>query len=151
MRLIAAGLAVAAILVGLIAAGTWVAHRLDVPTAFWLSPIETVSIDGRRLRVVRVSYNQGLREVETLRGLDGALFLLDHVAGTDAGMGMFDTRMPLDVVFFDSAGPFTTRYTMPVRESEDCPIFYPTRPWQFAVEAPANDLSWIAETATLTR
>ncbi len=151
LRTIAAGLALVAILVGLIAAGAWVAPRLDVPTEFWLAPIETVWVDGRQLRVVRVGYNQGLREVETLGGLDGALFVLDQVAGTDAGMGMFDTRIPLDVVFFDPAGRFITRYTMPVCESEDCPGFYPTRPWQFAIEAPAGDLSWIAGTATLTR
>ena len=66
-------------------------------------------------------------------------------------MGMFDTRMPLDLVFFDPAERFITRYTMPVCESEVCPTFYPKRPWQFAIEAPANELSWIADQATLTR
>ena len=145
------GLLVAAVVAGLLAGGAWLAPRLGVPSQFWLSPMETVSIDGRNLRLVQVSYSQGLRTVETLGGLDGALFELDHVAGTDAGMGMFDTRMALDVVFFDASGRFITRYTMPVCELEDCPAYYPARPWRFAIEAPAGSLSWIADSATLAR
>jgi len=39
LRTITAGLAAAAILGGLIAAGAWVAPRLDVPARFWTSPM----------------------------------------------------------------------------------------------------------------
>jgi uncharacterized membrane protein (UPF0127 family) len=151
LRNLVAGLTVAVAIGGLVAVGAWLVPRLDVPSQFWFSPMEAVSIDGRALRVVQVGYNQGLRTVETLGGLDGALFVLDHVADIESGMGMFDTRMALDVVFFDASGRFITRYTMPVCESEDCPAYYPARPWQFAIEAPAGSLSWIADSATLAR
>jgi uncharacterized membrane protein (UPF0127 family) len=134
-----------------VAIGSWVAPRLDVPTQFWLSPIETVSIEGRDLRVVRVRYAQGLRGISTLGGLDGALFALDEVASTQAGMGMFDTLIPLDVVFFDETGRFIDRQTMPVCLSENCPVFRPSRPWQFAIEAPAASLSWVPTDAVLSR
>ena len=116
-----------------------------------MPPIESVSIDGRELRVVRVGYTRGLREVESLGGLDGALFVLDEVASTSAGMGMGDTPIPLDVAFFDPAGQFIDRFTMPVCDIEDCPAYFPTRPWQFAIEAPAGDLACIPTTAILRR
>jgi hypothetical protein len=41
----------------------WGGPRLGIPSRFWLSPIESVSVDDRELRVVRVGYAQGLREV----------------------------------------------------------------------------------------
>jgi uncharacterized membrane protein (UPF0127 family) len=141
-------------LVALMAAAlavVWGGPRLDIPSRFWLSPIESVSVGDRELRVVRVGYAQGLRDVESLGALDGALFVLDQTAGTDAGMGMYDTRIPLDVVFFDSTGRFIDRFTMPVCSGEICPTFYPSRPWLFAIEAPAGSLSWIGEGAKLDR
>ena len=57
----AAGLTTVATVDRLVAAVARVAPRLDVPSRFWSSPIETVSIDGRPLRAVRVGYNQVLR------------------------------------------------------------------------------------------
>ena len=144
-------LVLAAVLAGLITSCAWLVPRLDVPMEFWMPPIESVSIDGRELRVVRVGYTRGLREVESLGGLDGALFVLDEVASTSAGMGMGDTPIPLDVAFFDPAGQFIDRFTMPVCDIEDCPAYFPTRPWQFAIEAPAGDLACIPTTAILRR
>ena len=142
------GLAIASV-GSLIIGAAWIGPRLDVPVEFWLSPVETVSIDGRELRVVRVGYSQGLRGVRTLGGLDGALFVLD--APTRGGMGMFDTRIPLDVVFFDSDGRFIDRLSMSVCESKDCPSYVPSRNWQFAIEAPAGGLAWVTHAAVLRR
>jgi uncharacterized membrane protein (UPF0127 family) len=137
---------------GLIAAFALVVSPwLGVPARFWFAPIEAVSIDGRDLRVVRVDYGQGLREVESLGDLDGALFVRSRVAGTDEGMGMEGARMSLDVVFFDADGVFIDRYTMPVCEVEACEDFYPGRPWKYAIEAPAGSLVWISASALLTR
>ena len=150
MRRVAAGIglaAVAIVVLGLL----WVAPRVGVPTEFWFSPIETVTVDGRELRVVRVDYAQGLRGVRSLGNLDGALFALDQVAPTDAGMGMDDTLMPLDVVFFDPDGRFIVRHTMPVCHSTDCSVFFSNRPWQFAIEAPAESLAWMPATAALSQ
>jgi uncharacterized membrane protein (UPF0127 family) len=131
--------------------GMWLAQRRGIPSEFWFSPIEVVRIDGHELRVARVGYAQGLREVVSLGELDGALFVLDTPAPSTAGMGMHDTLMPLDVAFFDARGRFVNRYTMPVCQSDDCPTFYPHREWQFAVEAPAGTLGWITDSVVLTR
>ena len=40
----------------------------------WASPLRVVTVDGRELRVVEVEYASGLRHVDSLGGLDGALF-----------------------------------------------------------------------------
>jgi uncharacterized membrane protein (UPF0127 family) len=135
--------------VGLILGAAWIGPRLDVPVEFWLSPVESVSVESRELRVVRVGYAQGLRDVPTLGGLDGALFVLD--APTRGGMGMFDTRIPLDVVFFGSNGHVVDRFTMPVCGSDECPTYIPSSEWQFAIEAPAGSLGWITDAGVLVR
>ena len=143
-------IAAAIVALGLsIVGAAWITPRLDVPTQFWLSPIETVSLEDRQLRLVRVDYAQGLREVATLGGIDGALFVLD--APTTNGMGMFDTRIPLDVVFFGSNGQFIDRFTMPVCASENCPTYAPSSDWQFAIEAPAGRLGWVTSAGVLVR
>jgi uncharacterized membrane protein (UPF0127 family) len=140
---------IAAVLVGVTA--SWVVPRLDVPIPFWLSPIETVAVGDRNLRVVRVTFAQGLRAVPTLGGLDAALFVLDSPAPTTAGMGMDEVLVPLDVVFFDRDGRFTDRFLMPTCATDACPAYFPTRPWQFAIEAPAGELEWIPDDALLVR
>jgi uncharacterized membrane protein (UPF0127 family) len=127
----------------------WVVPRLDVPMRFWGNPIRTVSVDGRELRVVEVDYASGLRHVDSLLGLDGALFRFAAPLSTGKGMGMAGTLMDLDVVFFDPAGRAIDRFTMTVCETQDCPGYYPSRPWQYAIEAPAGALEWVQEGAQL--
>jgi uncharacterized membrane protein (UPF0127 family) len=144
------GILLAAV-VATIVVGVWTVPRIGVPGRFWLVPLETVSVAGRDLRVARVTYAQGLREVETLGTLDAALFVLDEPASAEAGMGMDGTRMPLDVVFFDPGGRFLVRHTMPVCAADDCPGYFPTAAWQFAIEGPAGSLSWIPADAHLAR
>ena len=100
---------------------------------------------------MRVNYEEGLREVESLGSLKGALFVLDRPASVESGIGMDDTVIPLDVIFFDPSGRFISRYTMPICEDENCPTFYPTRAWQSAIEGPAGTLSWVPEDAQLIR
>ena len=41
------------------------------------------------------------------------------------------------------------RFTVPVCANTPCPVFYPTRTWQFAIEAPAGSLDWIPLDAQL--
>jgi uncharacterized membrane protein (UPF0127 family) len=127
----------------------WLSPRLDVPVQLWASAIRVVSVDGRQLRVAEVEYSSGLRHVPSLGGLDGALFAFDTVLTTDKGMGMAGTLIPLDVVFFDPEGRFIDRYTMPVCETQECPGYFPRRPWQYAIEAPAGTLDWIDEGSQL--
>jgi len=147
-RLVIAVVAVV-VVVGLQAA--WVASRLDIPMRFWLSQLSTISIDGRQLRVVHVDYQSGLREVPSLGALDGALFELPSTMSSGHGMGMDRVLIPLDVAFFDSNGRFVDRYTMAVCSTGNCPGYYPTRSWQFAIEAPAGELAWVTEGSVLRR
>ncbi|HEX5013750.1 MAG TPA: DUF192 domain-containing protein [Candidatus Limnocylindrales bacterium] len=129
----------------------WVVPRFDIPPEFWGSEIETVDVDARELRLVRVDYQDGLRNVASLGGLDGALFVLPRTMTTGHGMGMDRVLMPLDVVFFDAAGRFVDRHTMDLCEPGACPGYYPGGEWQFAIEAPAGALSWIGEGSVLRR
>jgi uncharacterized membrane protein (UPF0127 family) len=129
----------------------WVGPRLDVPVRFWGSPLPVVTVDGRELRVVEVEYASGLRHVDSLGGLDGALFRFDRPLSIGNGMGMAGTLIDLDVVFFDPNGRAIDRFTMTVCETQDCPGYYPSRPWQFAIEAPAGALDWVEEGAELRR
>ena len=128
---------------------TWVVPRLDVPVRFWGSPIRVVTVDGRELRVVEVEYASGLRHTDSLGGLDGALFRFDQPLSTGKGMGMAGTLMDLDVVFFDPDRRAIDRHTMTVCTTQDCPGYYPSRPWQYAIEAPAGALEWVEEGAQL--
>ena len=128
---------------------SWIAPRLDIPVRFWGNPVRVVTVDGRELRVVEVEYQSGLRHVDSLLGLDGALFRFDRPLSTGKGMGMAGTLMDLDVVFFDPDGRAIERHTMTVCRTQDCPGYYPSRPWQFAIEAPAGALEWVQEGAQL--
>jgi uncharacterized membrane protein (UPF0127 family) len=125
--------------------------RLDIPPRFWGSAIETVEVDGRVLRLVHVDYQNGLRGVSSLGGLDGALFVLPRAMSTGHGMGMDRVLMPLDVAFFDPAGLFVSRHTMALCDAGACPGYYPDGDWQLAIEAPAGELSWIDEGSVLRR
>jgi uncharacterized membrane protein (UPF0127 family) len=143
------GLAFAAVIVG--AGLSWLAPRFDIPTTFWLSPIGTVSVGDRQLRVVRAeSYAQGLHGVATLGGLDGMLFAFSAPVTSPNGMGMSDdVLMALDVTFFDSEGRLIDRFTMQRCAGADCPGYSPRRDWQYAIEAPAGSLDWVKSDAIL--
>lgn len=143
------GLALAGVVVA--ATAGWLASRADVPTQFWLLPLDRVSVGDRELRVVRVTYSQGLRGVSSLGGLDGALFVLDNVASSGSGMGMDDVVIPLDVAFFAPDGRFVERLTMPICDPQPCPGYTPSAPWQFAIEGTAGSLGWIKQEMVLRR
>lgn len=144
------GLGLAAVAVAAMAV-VWLAPRTDVPTQFWLLPLDRVYVGDREIRVVRVDYGPGLRGVSSLGGLDAALFVLDGVASPGNGMGMDGVIIPLDVVFFAPDGRYVERFTMPICESEPCQGYVPPAPWQFALEGPAGSLAWVSEEMTLRR
>jgi uncharacterized membrane protein (UPF0127 family) len=150
-RRVQGAIAIVAVVVSAIGVVAWVAPRLEVPARFWLAPVSTVRVDDRELRVVEVDYASGLRGVDSLGGLDGALFVLPQVMSEGHGMGMRGTLIDLDVAFFDPDGRFVGRHTMAVCETQVCPAYRPTAPWQFAIEAPAGALAWIGEGSVLRR
>ena len=61
---------------------------------------------------------------------------------------MAGTLMDLDVVFFDPDGRSIDRHDDGLRDA-GLPGYFPSRPWQFAIEAPAGALEWIEEGAQL--
>jgi len=142
-------LLIGAAIAALVVSG-WASPRVGVPFRFWLSAVRTVTVGDRDLRLVEVTYAQGLRGVEALGSLDGALFVLHAPAGANAGMGMDDVLMPLDVVFFDASGRVVGRATMARCQVGNCRGYFPTAPWQFAIEAPAGSLSWVTDKSGLS-
>lgn len=151
VRRLVLGTILLATLVAAIGSGSWLIPRLGTPASFWFAPIETVFVAGKPLRLVRVEYGQGLRDVPTLGNLDGAIFVFDHALSAENGMGMDAVLMPLDVAFFDPDGHLIDQFTMPLCTDDPCDGAVPSREWQFAIEAPAGSLGWLPDGAHLER
>jgi uncharacterized membrane protein (UPF0127 family) len=133
------------------AAGVWLVPRLGVPTRFWSSPIETVRVGERSLRVV-VSQDdaRGLMGVDDLGVLDGMLFAFPKPLTAPDGMWMRNVPIPLDVAFFDASAHLIEVQTM-VTCSATCPIYPPSRPAAFAIEGRAGGLGGLTAGSTLVR
>jgi uncharacterized membrane protein (UPF0127 family) len=83
---------------------------------------------------------------------DGMLFVFP--TRTTGSFWMKNTRVPLTIVFFDSAGKRVRKLSMTPCREDPCPFYDPDRPYRFALELPASDTrraSTIGPRAALAR
>jgi len=80
--------------------------------------------------------SRGLMEVETLGDLDGMLFDLDQERLPR--FTMRNTRIPLDIYFYDTAGESVGMLEMEPCESEPCPTYSIDAAARYALEVPAG-------------
>ena len=102
------------------------------PPEEWTSPIAfdtgfvTVRDSARSARLlVEVARTEsqrafGLMQRPALPDSSGMVFLYEQEQGPDSGFWMFQTRVPLDIAFFDTAGVI-----LKVLPMEPCPSPYP--------------------------
>jgi uncharacterized membrane protein (UPF0127 family) len=83
---------------------------------------------------------RGLMGQQDLRGYDGMLFRYPGPGSTR--FYMRDTLIPLSIAFFAPDGTFVSSADMTPcpPETETCPLYAATAPYQFALEVPAGDL-----------
>jgi uncharacterized membrane protein (UPF0127 family) len=82
---------------------------------------------------------QGLREVRSLAPYDGMLFV--NPGDTRADFTMADTPVPLDIIFFSSAGmPVDHQQMKPCPSGSDatCPEYASKAPYRYALEQPSG-------------
>jgi len=85
-----------------------------------LIPVEVAETDQQR--------SFGLMQRSVLEADRGMIFLYPTVQDTTRGFWMFQTRIPLDIAFVDSAGVIVSIREMDPCESTDpqwCPIYLP--------------------------
>lgn len=77
---------------------------------------------------------QGLREVMSLKPYKGMLFAFD--ADTSARFTMADTKMPIDITFYDGDGkPVGTERMVPCAGTDaTCPLYGPDKAYRYALE-----------------
>lgn len=78
--------------------------------------------------------------VVDLGDLDGMLFVFD--SEVQVSFTMRDTRIPLDIVFFDAEGLMVTQSTMVPCDTDPCPLYQAGRPFAFALETPAGSVTF---------
>ncbi len=82
---------------------------------------------------------QGLMNRTDLAGHDGMLFRFR--ADTRVGFYMMNTLIPLSIAWFDSNGNFVSSTDMePCPDKVDCPNYYATRPYRYALEVAKGGL-----------
>lgn len=69
--------------------------------------------------------------------VDGMLFVFPRAAS--GGFWMKNTRVPLRIVFFDSAGKRVRSFTMTPCRVDPCRIYDPRKQYRFALELRAKD------------
>jgi uncharacterized membrane protein (UPF0127 family) len=95
--------------------------------------LRVVVADGEDERV------QGLRDVADLGPYDGMLFVFGR-AGR-ASFVMENTRIPLDIGFYDASGEQVGAARMePCPPGSECPTYTAGEPFLLALEMPAGDL-----------
>lgn len=83
---------------------------------------------------------RGLMDRTDLGGHDGMLF---RFAGdTSGGFYMKNTQLPLSIAWFDAAGRFVSSTEMePCLDRVECPTYYATAPYRFALEVEKGGLT----------
>lgn len=115
---------------------------------------EVVTVDGREWLVAVADTPderfQGLRRVADLGALDGMIFVYD--SERESSFTMRTVPIPLDIGFFDTAGVlFDIVSMLPCGDSEDCPSYYATGPFQFTIERAAGGWEGVPIGAQLVR
>lgn len=104
--------------------------------------LRQVEVDGRRLLVAWVDSpeerQQGLRDVADLGEVDGMMF--EFESERRVTFTMRDTRLPLDIYFFDSGGAGLGNLEMLPCRAEPCPSYSIDDPVRYALEVPAGSL-----------
>jgi len=92
-------------------------------------PVEVAETDAQKAF--------GLMRRPSLEPGRGMIFLYPAVQDTTMGFWMFQTQVPLDIAFVDSAGTIASIRTMDPCESTDpqwCPVYLPGVRYQQALE-----------------
>lgn len=104
--------------------------------------VRPVEVEGRPLLVAWADSlderQRGLMEVEELGDLDGMMF--EFESERPVSFTMRNTRIPLDIYFFDSDGEAAGMLEMVPCESEPCPSYPADGPVRYALEVPAGHL-----------
>jgi hypothetical protein len=80
---------------------------------------------------------QGLRDIETLDGYDGMLFVFEETRPATFGMG--DTLVPLDIWWFDAEGVLLGGTEMSPCPDDPCVSYASPAPIMWALETPAGE------------
>ena len=139
---------VLAFLIGGLAVVAWWLPRRALPSRLWGSEIRTIQVAGQPLQVlVAHGFEDGLRGVADLGGLDGMLFVF--AADTTAAFGMDDVPVALDVAWFDRDGQLIDTETMATCLTS-CPSYESPAAYRFALETREARLGGFAPGAVLT-
>ena len=119
--------------------------------------VESDDGDGRTCVAVAdtaAARQQGLMGVEDLQGFGGMLFVFEEEV--EGGFHMEDTPMALSIAWFDADGDLVSTADMepcldpaveePGAAPPDCPSYFATGPYQFALELPQGNLPNMAIT-----
>jgi uncharacterized membrane protein (UPF0127 family) len=120
---------------------TTTTHR-SIPAILGDIATTTLVVGGRAFSVAVADTpdlrRRGLMEVDDLGDLDGMLFV--YAVPTTAQFFMKNTLIPLDIAFFDAEGRLIDVLEMVPCDESPCPLYGPSQPFRWALEAPAGSL-----------
>ncbi len=113
-----------------------------IPTALSDFPTRTIALAGEDLLVAVADTpdlrGRGLMRIEDLGDLNGMLFVFQ--SETTGGFWMKDTLLELDIAFFTADGRFVDRLRMTPCTTEDCPSYFPSGEYLYALEMVAGTM-----------
>ena len=126
-------------------------ETVRVPARLERLPVTMIRVGDRSLLVAvaetPADRATGLMLVEDLGDLAGMLFVFEEER--EGSFWMKDTRIPLDIAWFDAAGMVVGTATMSPCEAEVCERYDPGASYRYAVEAPAGALGFITPSTLL--